>query len=197
MALSDTAEGNHFVKLFFAKHGRAIVGALLCALAVLVTVLFSAFDRRVQSADVLSGKWTGNIVWNDASGAAFTRTLHTSLYFQPNGLVGTVITFPSGAIAGSGTYTLKDSRLTVHCVSLSVNGNTFPLSFVSSKPWFHPDAIYNLSFDGKNLTLAAPSPHAEMLSAPAYPLLVSGKAIVLSRAEPPPPEPKPEHTLKE
>lgn len=173
------------MKLFFAKHGRAIAGALLCALAVIITVLFSGFDRRVQSADVLSGKWTGNIVWSDASGAAFTRTLHTSLYFQPNGMVGTVLTFPSGAIAGSGTYTLKNSRLTVHCVGLSVNGNPLPLSVVANKPWFHAEATYNLSFDGKNLTLASPSPHARMLCAPAYPLLITGKSIVLSRAEEP------------
>ncbi len=173
------------MKLFFAKHGRALAGVLLCVLALTITLLFGGFDKRVQSADVLSGKWSGNIVWNDASGAAFTRTLHTSLYFQPNGMVGTVLNFPSGAIAGSGTYILKDSRLTVRCVSLSVNGAPLPMTLVSGKPWFHPVAVYNLSFDGKNLTLAPISPHGPQLSAPAYPLLMTAKPIVLSRAEEP------------
>ena len=173
------------MKLFLAKHGRALAGVLLCVLAFTIVILFGGFDKRVRSADVLSGKWSGNVVWNDASGVAFTRTLRTSLYFQPNGLVGTVMNFPSGAIAGSGTYILKDSRLTVRCVSLSVNGTQLPMSLVSGKPWFHPVATYNLSFDGKNLTLAPVAAHAPGLSAPAYPLLVTLKPIVLSRAEEP------------
>ena len=173
------------MKLFIAKHGRALIGVLLGVLALTITVLFGGFDTRVRSADVLSGKWSGKVVWNDASGIAFTRTLRTSLYFQPNGVVGTVMNFPSGAIAGSGTYILKDSRLTVRCVSLSVNGTPLPMSLVSGKPWFHPVAVYNLSFDGKNLTLAPVSAHAPGLSAPAYPLLVTVKPIVLSRAEEP------------
>lgn len=184
------------MKLFFAKHGRALAGVLLCTVAVVLTVFFGGFDRRVQSADVLSGKWTGNVVWSDASGAAFTRTLHTSLYFQPNGLVGTVLTFPSGAIAGSGTYVLKDSHLTVRCVSLSINGSPLPMSLVTGKPWYHPVAVYNLSFDGKNLTLAPLTPHAPMQSAPVYPLLLTAKPIVLSRAEEPL-EVKPESAPKE
>jgi hypothetical protein len=173
------------LKLFFAKHGRALAGLLLCVLAFTIVILFGGFDKRVRSADILSGKWSGNVVWNDASGVAFTRTLRTSLYFQPNGLIGTVMNFKSGAIAGSGTYTLKDSRLTVRCVSLSVNGTPLPMSLVSGKPWFHPVAVYNLSFDGKNLTLAPVSSHPPGLSAPAYPLLVTLKPIVLSRAEEP------------
>ncbi len=173
-------------EIFLARHGRAIVGAAFCALALLVAILSSGLDRPVRSADVLSGKWTGNILWSDASGLQYSRTMHTSLYFEPDGTVGTILTLPSGNLGGNGTYTFKDGCLTIHCTDLTINGHPLPMTLFDREPWFHETAAYNVTFNGTNLTLTnliAKQP----TEAPGYPLLNSGKPIVLSRVEKSPP----------
>ena len=187
------------MKLFFAKYGRTIGGTLLCVLAVILTVVFGGFNRPVQSADVLSGKWTGNVEWASASGRDFSRTMHTALIFQPDHTVWTVFTLPSGALGGTGTYTLKDGHLTIHSTGLSINSHPLPQTLFAHQPWFHDTATYAVTFDGTNLTLAQPPAHAgarASVSAPAYPLLVSGKPLVFSRVEEPIEE-KPDPAPKE
>lgn len=174
------------MKFFLARHGRAIAGVSFCAVALLVAVLCGGFDRRVKSADVLSGKWTGNIVWNDASGRDYSRAMHTSLYFEPDGTVGTILTLPSGNLGGNGTYTLKDGRLTIHCTDLTINGHPLPMTLFDREPWFHETASYNVTFDGTDLTLTNPVAK-QRVEAPVYPLFSADKPIVLSRVEKSPP----------
>ena len=170
------------VKYFFARYGRVFVGVSFCVLALLVAGLSGGFERRVRSADVLTGKWTGNVVWSDASGREYNRTMHVSLFFEPDGSVGTVLTLPSGALGGTGKYVLKDGRLTVHCTGLLINGGPVPETAFSKQPWFHDTAVYVVSSDGTNLTLANPVP-GRPTAAPAYPLLLSARPLVLSRVE--------------
>lgn len=170
------------MKFFFARHGRAIAGAAFCVAAILVAALCGGFNRQAKSADMLSGKWTGNVVWSDASGRDYSHTMHTSLFFEPDGTVGIILTLPSGALGGNGTYTLQDGRLTVHCTGLTINGNPLPMTLFNRNPWFHGTATYNVTFDGGNLTLASVSAVLPT-EAPGYPLLNSNKPIVLSRVE--------------
>ncbi len=170
------------IKYYLAQHGRAFVGAAFCVLALLVAGLSGGFDRRVRSADVLTGKWTGSVVWNDASGREYNRTMHLSMFFEPDGSVGTVLTLPSGTLGGSGRYVLKDGRLTVHCTGLMINGGTVPETEFSKEAWFHDTAVYVVSSDGTNLTLANPVT-GRPTAAPAYPLLLSDRPLVLSRVE--------------
>jgi len=170
------------VKFFFARHGRTIAGAAFCVAAILVAALCGGFERQVKSADVLSGKWTGNVAWNDASGREYSRIMHTSLFFEPDGTVGTLLTLPSGTLGGNGTYTLKDGRLTVHCTGLTISGHPIPMTLYDRNPWYHDMATYNVTFDGENLTLASLSTVLPT-EAPGYPLLNSSKPIILSRVE--------------
>ena len=171
-----------FVRFFFARHGRAIAGAAFCVAALLVAALSGGFDRQVRSADVLTGRWTGNVVWNDASGREYNRTMHTSLFFEPDGTVGTTLTLPSGALGGSGTYVLKNGRLTIHCTGLTINGRPLPATLFAHEVWFHETAIYTVTSDGGNLMLASPIP-GQPTAAPCYPLLLSNRPLVLSRVE--------------
>ena len=175
------------VKYFFARYGRVFVGVAFCVLSLLVAGLSGGFDRRVRSADVLTGKWTGNVVWNDASGREYNRAMHVAVYFEPDGTVGTVLTLPSGTLGGSGTYLLKDGHLTVHCTGLMINGGVLPETAFSKEAWFHDTAVYVVSSDGTsdprtNLTLANPVADRPT-AAPAYPLLLSDRPLVLSRVE--------------
>ena len=173
------------MKQVLARYGRGIAGAAFCIAALcLAAVLYHGIDRKVKNADGLAGKWVGRVIWNDASGKPYQETLRTALFFLPGGVVGTVISFPTGAIGGAGHYVLKDGHLSVRCTSLSVNGRSLPMSTWAHEPWFHDTANYTVSSDGTHLTL---TPDAEPTPAPCWPLLVSPKPIVLSRiAEPEP-----------
>ena len=114
----------------------------------------SGCHSSTQNVNTLSGKWAGEITWNDASGRPYRQTMRTALFFLPHNVVGIVITFPTGAIGGAGKYTLKGSRLTVRCASLSVNGRPVPLSTFSHAPWYHSAASYTVRYDNGNLVLA-------------------------------------------
>ena len=176
------------MKVFFDRYGRAIVGATLCVGVCLGTIFLGGFNRPVQGAEALSGKWTGNIAWASASGREYNRTLHTALIFQPDHTLWTVLSLPSGAIGGTGTYALKDGHLTIHCTSMNINSRALPQKMFANQPWYHATATYSATFDGSNLTLVGLPAHAggsSRVSAPAYPLLVTGKPIVLSRVESP------------
>jgi hypothetical protein len=137
----------------------------------------------------VAGKWTGEIVWDSASGRDYRRTLHTAVFFLPHGVAGTVITFPTGAIGGVGTYTLQGGRLTVRTTGISLNGHPVPLRPYAARSWFRAASTYDVSFDGPNLTLtpAAGGP----MAAPCYPLLTSPKPLTLSRVEAPMPQDAP------
>jgi hypothetical protein len=170
------------VTQFISRYGRVAIGVAICAVLLGIAAFYGDFSHKVKSADTLAGKWVGKVVWNDASGRPYRETMRTALFFLPGGVVGTVITFPTGAIGGAGRYTLKDSHLTVHCTSLSVNGRPMPMTTFSHSPWFHDTAAYTVAYDGANLTL---TPAAEPTPAPCWPLLVSPKPLVLSRIAPP------------
>jgi hypothetical protein len=171
------------LKSFFVEKSRAMTAAAFCVVVLLLlvsVVLYRGVDRKVKSADVLSGKWVGNIPYNDASGREFNLTMRTALFFLPGNTIGSVLTFPTGAIGGAGRYQLKDSHLTVHCTSLSINGHDVPMATFSHAPWFNETAVYTVTFDGTHLTL---TPVSNPTPAPCYPLLTSAKPIVLSRIE--------------
>jgi len=167
------------VSQFFARHGRRIVA--VCAAFCLT--LGGGCSHKAANEDTLGGKWVGKITWNDASGRPYQQTMRTALFFLPHSVAGTVITFPTGAIGGAGSYTLQGSQLTVRCTSLSVNGRPVPLSTFSHALWYHDTASYIVSYNngGLVLTPTAPGP----IPAPCWPLLVSPKPLVLSRREPP------------
>ena len=172
-----------------ARPSRAAVGAAICAVALLIATLGGVFhrnfDKRVHGADVLSGKWSSDVTWNSVSGRAYCHTMHTALFFLPGNVAGTVITFPAGALGGSGTYTLKDSHLTIHCTGMTVAGHPMPMSLFAKQPWFHEIVTYAVAFDGKNLTLT-PTAYGPT-SAPCYPLLATAKPLTFSRVEKPGP----------
>ena len=170
------------VTQFFARYGRTALGVAFCAAALCLAAFYGGFDRKVKSADTLAGKWVGRIAWNDASGRPYRQTMRTALFFLPHNVVGTVITFPTGAIGGAGRYTLQDSHLIVHCTSLSINGRPLPIATFAHNPWFHETAAYTVAYDGANLTL---TPAAGPTPAPCWPLLVTPKPLVLSRIAPP------------
>ena len=175
-------ENTLLVTQFFARYKYAAIGIFCGAAALCLAAFCGGFDRKAKSADTLAGKWVARIAWNDASGRPYQQTMRTALFFLPNNVVGTVITFPTGAIGGAGRYTLQGSHLTVHCASLSVNGRPLPMATFAHNPWFHDTAAYTVAYDGANLILtpaAAPSP------APCWPLLVSPKPLVFSRIAPP------------
>ena len=169
---------------FFARYGRAFLGAAVCAGALGLAAFCGGFDHKAASADTLAGKWVGRIAWNDASGRPYRQTMRTALFFLPHGVVGTVISFPTGAIGGAGRYTLEGSHLVVHCFSLSINGRPLPITTFSHAPWFHETAAYTVAYGGPSLTL---TPAAGPAPAPCWPLLVSPKPLVFSRIEPPAP----------
>lgn len=175
------------MKFLSAGQGRAIAGVLFCAAALLVAALCGGFnktsERRISSPDAFAGKWSGDITWTSASGRDYNRILHTSLFFLPGGVAGTVITFPAGAIGGKGTYTFKDGKLTVHCTSLSLDGHSVPMTPYAHAPWFHDTVVYSLNLDGGNLLLKPVS--YSPTSAPCYPLLASTQPLVFSRVEKP------------
>lgn len=170
-----------------ARQGRALAGALVCAAALLAAALCGgltkASQQRVSSPDAFAGKWSADIPWAAASGRVYNRTLHTSLFFLPAGVAGTVITFPTGAIGGKGTYTFKDGKLTVHCTDLSLDGHSVPMTPYAHAPWFHDTVTYSLTLDNGYLLLKPVS--YSPTSAPCYPLLASTRPLVFSRVEKP------------
>ena len=174
-------ENKPSLKPYLARRGRALAGVAFCVAALLVAAATGGFDRRVKSADVLVGKWSGDIAWNSASGRTYNKTMHTALFFLPGGVAGTVITFPTGAIGGAGTYTLKNGRLTIHCTGMNLDGHSVPLTPYAASPWFHDTVTYTVHGDGTNLTLT-PVAYGPT-SAPCYPLLASSTPLVLSRVE--------------
>jgi hypothetical protein len=165
------------MKQFLARRG----GVALFGVALCLTLAGGGCHHPAEGTDMLDGKWVGAIVWNDASKRPYQEKMRTALFFLPHGVAGTVITFPTGAIGGAGTYTLNGSRLTVRCTSLSVNGRPVPLSTFSHAPWYHDTSVYFVAYSNGELkltpTLPGPTP------APCWPLLVSPKPLVLSRME--------------
>ncbi len=181
--LTDTVpvENKNFLKPFLARYGRAVAGVTFCAAVLLAAALVGGFDKRVKNVDMLAGKWSGDIAWNAASGRDYSRTIHTALFFLPGGVAGTVFTFPTGAIGGAGTYTLKNGLLTVRCEGINLDGHSVPMAPYASAPWFHKTVAYTAHCDGDTLTLTPVSPSTA--AAPCYPLLASPKPLVLSRVE--------------
>lgn len=178
-----SVENNSFLKPLLARHGRALAGVVFCVAALLAAALAGGFDRRVKSADVLAGKWSSDIAWSSASGRPYNKTMRTALFFLPGGVAGTVITFPTGAIGGAGTYTLKDGRLTIRCTSLNLDGHSVPMTPYAKAPWFHDTVTYTVHGSGDDLTLT-PVAYGPT-SAPCYPLLASSTPLVFSRVERP------------
>ncbi len=176
-----SVENKPFLKPYLVRHGRALTGVVFCVAALLAAALAGGFDRRVKSADVLGGKWSADIAWTSASGRAYNKTMHTALFFLPGGVAGTVITFPTGAIGGAGTYTLKNGRLTIRCTGLNLDGHSVPMTPYAKSPWFHDTVTYTVHGTGDSLML---SPVAYgPTSAPCYPLLASSSPLVFSRVE--------------
>ena len=176
-------ENKPSLKPYLARHSRALAGVAFCVAALLVAAATGGFDRRVKSADVLAGKWSGDIAWSSASGRTYNKTMHTALFFLPGGVAGTVITFPTGAIGGAGTYTLKNGRLTIHCTGMNLDGHSVPLTPYATAPWFHDTVTYTVHGDGDGLTLT-PVVYGPT-SAPCYLLLASSTPLTLSRVEKP------------
>jgi len=168
-----------------ARYKYALLVAAVCLFALGLAAIYRLNDHTLRSADALDGKWSANVLWNEASGRPYARTMHTALFFLPDGRFGTVITFPTGAIGGAGRYRLRGSRLTIRCTSLSINGHDVPLSTFAHAPWFHDTAVYTAAMDGADLTL---TPAAPPTPAPGYPLLTSPKPLIFSRVEAPAPE---------
>ena len=159
------------------------LAAALCLLLLLFAYwLYAAYRPAPPPPATIGGKWVGVVTWNDASGRPYRQSFKTALFFLPNNVCGIVITFPTGAIGGAGTYTLRGKRLTVTGKRLSVNGRLLPLATFSHEAWYHAAAIYTITCDAEHLTLTpdnAPTP------APCWPLLVSPTPITLSRIAPP------------
>lgn len=109
--------------------------------------------------------------------------MRAALFFLPHNAAGIVLTFPTGAVGGTGTYTLNGSRLSVRCNSLSINGRPLPIEAFSHAAWYRGTADYTVRYDQGNLVLASAAPGAT--PAPCWPPLVSLKPLVFSRIEPP------------
>ena len=122
------------------------------------------------------------MVWNDASGRPYQQKLKTALFFLPHGVCGIVITFPTGAIGGKGTYTRQGSHVSTTCTSLSINGRPLPLDTFSRQTWYRATANYAIAYDSEHLTL---TPDKRPTPAPCWPLLVSPTPITLGRIAPP------------
>ncbi len=155
----------------------ACVGLLLIGL-----LFFVRTAPKPEPPPALDGKWVGTVVWNDASGRPYRQKFKTALFFLPHNVCGIVITFPTGAIGGKGTYTRQGSRVTVSTGSLSINGRPLPLDTFSHQPWYHAAASYTVNYDSDHLTL---TPDKEPTPAPCWPLLVSPTPITLGRIAPP------------
>jgi len=168
------------VKLIRYKY--AALAAVLCLLLGLLLFLYRTVYRPTPPPATIDGKWVGIVVWNDASGRPYRQSFKTALFFLPNDVVGIVITFPTGAIGGSGTYALRGKHLTVTCKKLSVNGRPLPLSTFSGESWYRATAVYTTACDSEHLTLTA---ERGKTPAPCWPLLVSLTPIKLSRIAPP------------
>lgn len=151
-------------------------GAAMLALIVAVGVWYAH-----RPPPTLAGKWTGDIIWDSATGGEYRQPMRTALFFFPQGRFGTVLTFPTGAVGGSGTYTLRGDTLTVQCLALNLDGHDVPTALFASRPWYRATARYVVTFPGSHLMLtpAAPGP----VSAPGYPLLTTTKPLTFGRAE--------------
>ena len=161
------------------RRSRWIVGAggtVLLALIVSMGVW-----QYTRPAPTLMGKWTGDVVWDSATGGDYRQPMRTALFFFPKGRFGTVLTFPTGAVGGSGTYALHGDRLSVDCRMLTINGHSVPLALFASQPWYHATAKYVVTFPGSRLELTPVAPGS--VSAPGCPLLATRKSFTLGRAE--------------
>lgn len=138
--------------------------------------------RTPEAPATLDGKWVGTVVWNDASGRPYQQRFKTALFFLPHNVCGIVITFPTGAIGGKGSFSRQGNHVAVTCASLSINGRPLPLETFSHAPWYHATAAYTVSYDSEHLTL---TPDKEPAPAPCWPLLVSPNPIKLGRVAPP------------
>ena len=161
------------------RRSRWIVGAVGTVLLALVVAAGVLYHNRTPPT--LMGKWTGDVVWDSATGGDYRQPMRTALFFFPKGRFGTVLTFPTGAVGGSGTYALHGDRLSVDCRMLTINGHGVPLALFASQPWYHATAKYVVTFPGSRLELTpvAPGP----VSAPGCPLLATRKSFTLGRAE--------------
>ena len=170
------------VKFSLTRGPYAVLAGVACALLLVVAYLVRAAYRPAPSPVAIDGKWVGVVTWNDASGRPYRQSFKTALFFLPNNVVGIVITIPTGAIGGSGTYALRGKRLAVTCKKLSVNGRALPLTTFSGEAWYHATAAYSVACDSEHLTLTSDKGKTP---APCWPLLVSPKPIKLSRIAPP------------
>ena len=161
---------------------RSYYAALAAALCALLFVLASLL-HPAPPPEIIDGKWVGAVTWNDASGRPYRQSFKTALFFLPNNVAGIVITFPTGAIGGSGTYTKRGKQLSVTCKHLSVNGRPLPLATFSHESWYRATAVYTVACDSEHLTLT-PLDRGKT-PAPCWPLLVSPTPIKLSRIAPP------------
>lgn len=159
------------------RWGIAAAGsAVLLALVVSVGIWYAH-----RPPPTLAGKWTGDVVWDSATGSEYRQPMRTALFFLPQGRFGTVLTFPTGAVGGSGTYALHGDRLSVDCHAMTINGHPVPRALFASQPWYHATSHYVVTFPGSQLLLTpvAPGP----VSAPAYPLLTTTKSLTFGRTE--------------
>lgn len=162
------------------SRGRWAIAAGGAALLILAVSAGIWYAHR-PPPPTLAGKWTGDIVWDSATGSEYRQPMRTALFFFPQGHFGTVLTFPTGEVGGSGTYTLRGDRLTVQCLALNLNGHDIPTALFASRPWYQATSQYVVTFPGSHLTLTpvAPGP----VSAPGYPLLTTTKPLTFDRTE--------------
>ena len=170
-----------FTSVILTRYKYPALAALACI--VIVGLLFFAHTlHKPEAPATLDGKWVGTVVWNDASGRPYQQKLKTALFFLPHHVCGIVITFPTGAIGGKGTYTRQGNHVSVTGVSLSINGRPLPPDTFTHQPWYRATAGYTAAYDSEHLTL---TPDKEPAPAPCWPLLVSPAPITLGRIAPP------------
>lgn len=160
-----------------ARWAVAAVGGAVLILAVSAGIWYT----HRPPPPTLAGKWTGDIVWDSATGSEYRQPMRTALFFFPQGHFGTVLTFPTGEVGGSGTYTLRGDRLTVQCLALNLNGHDIPTALFASRPWYQVTARYVVTFPNSRLVLTPVDPGP--VSAPGYPLLTTTKPLTFGRVE--------------
>ena len=176
-----------FVTLIRYKYPALAAGVCLLLIGLL---LFARHAPKPEPPATLNGKWVGTVVWNDASGRPYQQKFKTTLFFLPDNICGIIITFPTGAVGGKGSFRRQGNRVSVTCHSLSINGRPLPLETFSHAPWYHATAAYTVAYDAEHLTL---TPDKEPTPAPCWPLLVSPGPIKLGRVAPPDEPEAPSH----
>ena len=181
--MSATGRGGKAHDLFrelppVTSHYKYPALAAVVCLLLLGVLLLTRHAPKPKPPATLDGKWVGTVVWNDASGRPYQQKFKTALFFLPHNICGIIITFPTGAVGGKGTYTRQGTRVAVTCGSLSINGRPLPLETFFHAPWYHATAAYTVAYDAEHLTL---TPDKEPTPAPCWPLLVSPGPIKLGR----------------